>query len=96
MMYVLCDGYTASNPREKDIRQVLGLPVLKQFVYYPSRHGSKPISIKNFFVSESYESFYTVTITLDNGRTLNIHHKYLKQMQSPTFLKDMEAEDRAV
>ena len=87
-----CAGAAADLTEEGlAIRRFLGLPTTKDLVYYPSSREDKRIPVDKFVVNK----IYTITdpwfsLTLYAGEeTVNIHHRYFAEMQSPTFVADM-------
>ena len=83
-------GRAPENDAEKDIRRALNLPITKQLVYYPNKRKNDSVRIETYRISEMYSDWWTITIHLENGDDVNIHNLYLKEMQSPTFVSDMQ------
>ena len=88
--------YLGSKPEddtEKDIRRALSLPITKQLVYYPNKNENVTVNVETYRISEMFPDWWTITIHLENGEEVNIHNLYLKEMQSPTFVADMQKQN---
>lgn len=83
-------GKAPEDDFEKDIRRALNLPITKQLVYYPDKNENITVNIETYKISEVFSDWWTITIHLENGDDVNIHNLYLKEMQSPTFISDMQ------
>lgn len=76
---------------KKDIRKACELPVKKELVHYASRYGEK----KN--VTKYRPAIYgTFDVVLEDGTQHRIHRDYFRSMQKPSFLKDMQDEDKNI
>ena len=77
---------------EIDLRRFLGLPIKKDLFYYPSSREDIKRSVDKFEIDEIYtitEPWFTLTLYMGND-TVKIHHSYFAEMQSPTFVSDMQ------
>ena len=82
---------------EKLVRKAVGFPVTKQLIYYKDKKDSETaVNVKKFQLIEMFditERWYTVEITLDDDTTVRIHSGYLIEMQKPSFIADMAAQN---
>ena len=83
-------GKAPEDDFEKDIRRALSLPITKQLVYYPNKNENSTLKIETYRIVEMFSGWWTINIHLENGDDVNIHNLYLKEMQSPTFVSDMQ------
>ena len=83
-------GKAPEDDFEKDVRRALSLPITKQLVYYPNKNENSTINIETYKIAEVFSNWWTITIHLENGDDVKIHNLYLKEMQSPTFVSDMQ------
>ena len=83
-------GKAPEDDIEKDIRRALNLPITKQLVYYPDKNENITVNVETYKIIEVFSNWWTITIHLENGDDVNIHNLYLKEMQSPTFISDMQ------
>lgn len=87
------------NPQddEKLVRKAVGLPVKKQLVYYKDKADTESvINVLEYQLVEMYEiteRWYTVEITLEDDSKVKIHSSYLAEMQRPSFVADMAAQN---
>ena len=75
---------------EKEIRKVLGLPLTKPLVYYPDKTKNETVSVVSFTIIKEYVSMWSLKLNLENGDTVRILSRYFAEMQSPTFIRDMQ------
>ena len=97
---ILYSGLAEPNASEKLVRKTIGLPVKKKLIYYKDkRKANSAIDIKSYYLKEMYdisERWYTVEITLNDDSTVLIHSGYLAEMQKPSFVADMVAQDKRI
>lgn len=89
-------GEAKPSDEEKNVRKAIGLPVTKELIYYQNiRDASSAVPIKTYRLCEMYQitdRWYTIEISLENGKSVKIHSDYLIQMQKPSFIADMAEE----
>ena len=94
---VVYSGSDSVSDDEKLVRKAIGLPVTKQLVYYKDKTDEKSVvNINKYQLIEMYditEKWYTVEITLIDGTVVRIHSGYLIEMQKPSFIADMAAQN---
>lgn len=76
---------------ELDVRRFMGLPTTKDLVYYPSSREDKKIMVDKFVVDQVFtitEPWFGLVLYMGDN-TVKIHHRYFVEMQSPTFVSDM-------
>ena len=87
-----CPGSASGlTENELDVRRFLGLPTTKDLVYYPSSREDKKIPVDKFEVDQIFtitEPWFGLTLYMEDA-TVKIHHRYFAEMQSPTFISDM-------
>lgn len=76
---------------EEDIRRACELPVKKQLVFYKTRHSEKVGVIQ--YRPAQYGLF---EILCDDNTLHFVHRDYFRQMQKPSFLKDMAEEEKTL
>lgn len=87
------------NPPEEEklVRKAVGLPVKKQLIYYINKHqADSAVKATQYQLIEMYditERWYTVQIMTENNETVKIHSGYLAEMQKPSFIADMAAQE---
>lgn len=85
------------NEEEKLVRKAIGLPVTKQLVYYKNKTDAESVvNVKRYQLIEMFditEKWYTVEITLEDATLVCIHSWYLIEMQKPSFISDMAAQN---
>lgn len=90
-------GQEKPDADEKLVRKAIGLLVTKQLVYYPDkRDGQSKVNITSYRILEMYdtsEPWYLIEITTETGQTVKIHSAYLSEMQKPSFIEDMAAQE---
>ena len=90
-------GKDNPSEEEKMVRKAVGLPVKKQLIYYTNKHdANSAVNVMQYQLIEMYditERWYTVEITLDNGTSVKIHSGYLAEMQKPSFIADIAAQE---
>lgn len=74
---------------EKNARRSLGLPISKSLVYYPDTRVNETRAVETYEVIEIYPEWFTLLLHLKGGGEVKIHSMHLKEMQSPTFVTDM-------
>lgn len=82
---------TALTEEELDVRRFMGLPTTKDLVYYPSSREDKKIPVDKFVVDQVFtitEPWFILILYMGE-ETVKIHHRYFVEMQSPTFVSDM-------
>ena len=80
------------DPTERLVRKALKLPITKQLVYYPNTFEKKTFNIVRYRLNEFYDvsdKWYFVHVELENGEIVNIHNAFLSEMQSPSFIEDI-------
>lgn len=89
-------GEENPGPEERMIRKAVGLPVTKQLVYYKDTLNTNSvenvISYKLIDMFQITERWFVVEVTLENGETRRIHSAFLAEMQKPSFIADMKAQ----
>lgn len=87
-------GFPPSTEEERKIRRAFNLPVTKQLVYYINRHNQEGRrEVKEFSVVECFTAtytWYTLEVIMTTGEKRKVHSDFFKEMQSPTFISDME------
>lgn len=78
---------------EKKARRSLGLPISKALVYYPDTRTGETAAVETYEVIEVYPEWFTLLLHLESGGEVKIHSMHLKEMQSPTFVADMNKAD---
>lgn len=84
------------SPEERMIRKAVGLPVTKQLVYY--KDTLNPNSVENVIsyrlidMFQITERWFVVEVTLEHSETRRIHSAFLIEMQKPSFIADMKAQ----
>ena len=81
----------ALTEEELDVRRFMGLPTTKDLVYYPSSREDKKIPVDKFVVDQVFtitDPWFNLVLYMAEN-TVKIHHKYFVEMQSPTFISDM-------
>ncbi len=84
----------ALTETELDVRRFLGLPTTKDLVYYPSSREDKKILVDKFMVDQIFtitDPWFKLILYMGDDN-VNIHHRYFVEMQSPTFISDMNKE----
>lgn len=74
-----------------DLRRLLGLPITKDLVYYPSAREDYRKTVDKFEIDNIFnitEPWFTLKLFLGDS-TVRIHHRYFAEMQSPSFIADM-------
>lgn len=80
------------------IRQLLGLPLTKQLVYYHNKHDAGSMAlVTDFRIAEVYQKsdiWFDVEILVHTpgnqcGQKIHIHSAYLVEMQDRNFIKNM-------
>lgn len=74
------------NNITKEIRSKLKLPITKDIVYYPV-DDTAPVRVIEIIIEKEWPSWNDLTIILENGKSIRIHGDYLKEMQSPRFVR---------
>lgn len=86
-------GYVPETEDERDIRRALGLPVKKILIYYSNTHDlDSKIRISSYRITEIYNItslWFTIEIILENGGIEKIHSDFLKDMQKPDFISEI-------
>jgi hypothetical protein len=79
---------------ERDIRKVFGLPITKELIYYKDTRDKNSVTrIVKYRIDELFdetELWATFEIITESGCTVKIHSWFLRHMQKPSFIKDME------
>lgn len=82
---------------EKLVRKAVGLPVTKQLIYYKDKTDAESaVNLKKYQIITMYditERWYTIEITLEDDTSVRIHSGYLIEMQKPSFVADMTAQN---
>ena len=81
----------ALTEEELDVRRFMGLPTTKDLIYYPSSREDKSIPVDRFVVDQVFtitDPWFSLVLYMGE-KTVKIHHKYFVEMQSPTFISDM-------
>ena len=92
----------AANPSqaEKMIRKAIGLPVTKQLIYYKDKlDPASIVYIISYRVLDVYqitERWYIVEAYTEDGETIRVHSTFLAEMQKPSFVADMKAQQAAI
>ena len=83
---------TALTEEEKNLRKLLGLPVTKDLVYYSSsRDENSKIIVDEFEIVEIFQKndpWFELELHIGDNK-VKIHHRYFAEMQSATFISDM-------
>lgn len=82
---------SALTDAELDARRLFGLPTTKDLVYYPSTREDNRISVDKFIVDQIFsisEPWFSLMLCMGED-TVKIHHRFFVEMQSPTFISDM-------
>lgn len=90
------DGEEKPTPEERLIRKAVGLPVTKQLVYYEDTlDPNSVVKVLTYKLIEMYqitERWFVVEVSLENGTIKRIHSVFLAEMQKPSFITDMKAQ----
>ena len=90
----LYSGAADPGDQEKQVRKAIGLPVKKGLVYYKNKRDTEStVPVRTYRLIEMYDSWYTVEITLEDDKVGRIHSSYLIEMQKPSFVADMAAQE---
>lgn len=89
-------GSTNPEQEERLIRKFIGLPITKQLVYYKNiRDPQSVVNIKTYKVGRIYritDLWCDIEILTEDGIKKNIHSAFLAEMQKPSFVADMIAQ----
>lgn len=92
----LYDGGEKPSSEEKLIRKAVGLPVTKQLVYYKDTlNQNSVINIESYKLIKMFqitERWFVIEVNIENGETKRIHSAFLAEMQKPSFVSDMKAQ----
>ena len=81
----------ALSEADTNLRRLLGLPITKDLVYYSSVREECKKSVDKFVIDQIFtitEPWFILTLFMGE-ETVRIHHRYFSEMQSPTFVSDM-------
>lgn len=85
---------------ERLIRKIIGLPITKQLVYYKNKlDSSSVVDITTYKVIKMFDGinrWFVVEVTTEEGNSISIHSSFLSEMQQPSFVADMKAQQRKV
>lgn len=94
------DGSEKPVAEERMVRKAVGLPVTKQLVYYKDTQNPnsvlKVLSYKLITMYQITERWFVVEVNLENGETKRIHSTFLAEMQKPSFIADMKAQQENI
>lgn len=86
--------------KSKAIREMFDLPREKALVYYKSNmNANSKCAILRFRVLQMFDitDFWAIIeLETEDGYTVKIHSMYLKQMQSPKFINEVQNEAQTV
>ena len=92
----LYDGGEKPSSEERLIRKAVGLPVTKQLVYYKDTlNPNSVVNVQSYKLIEMYqitERWFVVEVNIENEDTKRIHSTFLAEMQKPSFVADMKAQ----
>ncbi len=97
----LFSGRKNKEPDMEDrlVRMAVGLPITKQLVYYKDiRKADSKVDIDTFRLAEMYhviDRWFEMEIVTVDGETKRIHSAFLSEMQKPSFIADMAAQEQA-
>ena len=81
----------ALTEADTDLRRLLGLPITKDLVYYSSVREECKKAVDKFVIDQIFtitEPWFVLMLFMGK-ETVRIHHRYFAEMQSPTFVSDM-------
>ena len=82
--------YSALAKEDTDIKNEFGYPTKRQLVYYKDKlDSSSMVNVVKFRIDEKYQTWALLQIMLEDNNTVLIHSSYFKEMQNPSFVKDM-------
>jgi len=91
-----------ANPiqEEKLIRKAVGLPVTKQLVYYKDKHDpSSVVFVHDYRIIDTYqitERWFVIEIYTEEAIKVRLHSVFFAEMQKPSFVADMIAQEANV
>ena len=93
-------GSANPSPEEKLVRKAVGLPITKQLIYYNDKHDpSSIVYVLSYRIIEMYqitERWFIIEIYTEDGKTVRVHSVFLAEMQKPSFIADMKAQEEKI
>ena len=96
---MLIEAYSGAvkDSASKDERKRLGLPVTKQLVYYKDKRDvQSKVNVVSFFEVERFPTWSLIRLQLADESETDIHSSYFVEMQSPSFIRDMEEQEKVL
>lgn len=75
----------------KELRKKYNLPVRKPLIYYDVAKNFKEYQVTDFCEKKIFSDWSILTIVLNKKITKNISSRFLKQMQSPDFVDEIQS-----